>query len=103
MIRLRRLALLALFVVSVLSAPLAFGKEDNWAKYNRKLAKLEEKRVTEINKLQLDHQKFLTKQNKSDNFDIMKLRKHEQDLQKKVKKINDDYLKNVQKLERKRK
>ncbi len=102
MIRFWRLALVALFVVSVLFAPLAFGKEDNWAKYNRRLAKLEEKRVMEIRKLQLDHQKFVTKQNMNDNVDVRKLRKHEENLQKKVKKINDDYLKNIQKLERKR-
>lgn len=102
MIRSLRLSLLALFVTSVVLAPLAFAKEDDWAKYNRKLAKLEEKRVTEIQKLQVDHQKFLTKQNKSKKFNIEKLRKHELELQKKVKKLNDDYLKKVEKLERKR-
>jgi len=99
MTRLSRLSLLAFFVASVLLAPFAVAKEDSWTKYNRKVAKIEEKRVTRIQKLQVEHQKFLAKQDK---IDIKKLRKHELELRKKTKEINDDYLKELQKLERER-
>ncbi len=99
MIRLSRLSMLVLFLASVLLAPYAHARDDNWVKYNRKLAKIEEKRVTRIQKLQVDHQKFLAKQDK---IDATKLRKHERELQKKVKAVNDDYLKELQKLERER-
>ncbi len=99
MIRLSRMSLLLLFLASVLLAPYAQAREDNWVKYNRKVAKIEEKRVTRIQKLQVEHQKFLAKQDK---IDAKQLRKHERQLQKKVKAINDDYLKELQKLERER-
>jgi hypothetical protein len=72
----------------------------NWEKHNRKLLALEQKRIRKRHQLERDYQKLFERGKTIDGRKMIKL---QEEFQKKLRKIDQDYYRKVQELERKRK